>query len=106
MTMHPVFNYTLILLLLFLLTSCTNMVPRKNLPYPLTDKSFADPVKEVSIPLPVIASSPNEGVTYGALSAFLLHNSKDEVSTLLAPQGVVNLCFLKLGPERCRSDAF
>lgn len=62
------------------------MIPRKDLPYPLTDKSFGDPVKVVTIPLPVIASSPNEGVTYGALSAFLLHNSKDEVSTLLAPQ--------------------
>ncbi|HET6421073.1 MAG TPA: BamA/TamA family outer membrane protein [Geobacteraceae bacterium] len=62
------------------------MIPRKDLPYPLTDSSFGDPVKVVSIPLPVIASSPNEGVTYGALSAFLLHNGKDEVSTLLAPQ--------------------
>ncbi|MBP1751454.1 MAG: outer rane surface lipoprotein [Geobacteraceae bacterium] len=74
------------IVLLFLATSCTTMVPRKNLPYPLTNESFGDQVKTVSIPLPVIASSPNEGITYGALSAFLLHNSKDEVSTLLAPQ--------------------
>ena len=72
--------------LLFSATSCTNMVPRKNLPYPLTNETFGDPVKTVTIPLPVIASSPNEGITYGALGAFLLHNSKDEVSTLIAPQ--------------------
>jgi outer membrane protein assembly factor BamA len=84
--MGSLLNRILILVLLFLATSCTNMIPRKNLPYPLTDKSFGDPVKVVTIPLPVIASSPNEGVTYGALAAFLLHNGKDEVSTLLAPQ--------------------
>ncbi len=76
----------LILALFFLATSCTNMIPRKDLPYPLTNETFGDPVKVVSIPLPVIASSPNEGVTYGALGAFLLHNKNDEVSTLLAPQ--------------------
>jgi outer membrane protein assembly factor BamA len=68
------------------LTACTSMVPRKDLPYPLTDESFGDPVKVVTIPLPAIASSPNEGITAGVLTAFLLHNSKDEVSTLLAPQ--------------------
>ncbi len=84
--MRPLVKCFLFLVLFFLTTSCTNMVPRKNLPYPLTNKTYGDPVKVVSIPLPVIASSPNEGVTYGALAAFLLHNSKDEVSTLLAPQ--------------------
>lgn len=68
------------------MTACTSMVPRKDLPYPLTDKNFGDPVKVVTIPLPAIASSPNEGITAGALTAFLLHNEKDEVSTLLAPQ--------------------
>lgn len=62
------------------------MVPRGNLPYPLTNESFGDPVKIVVIPLPVIATSPNEGPTYGALTAILLHNNRDEVSTLLAPQ--------------------
>ena len=62
------------------------MVPRKELPYPLTDESFGDPVKLVTIPLPAIGSSPNEGITVGGLTAFLLHNNKDEVSTLLAPQ--------------------
>ncbi len=84
--MLSVINRILIVFVLLISTSCTNMIPRKDLPYPLTDKSFGDPVKVVTIPLPVIASSPNEGVTYGALSAFLLHNGKDEVSTLLAPQ--------------------
>jgi outer membrane protein assembly factor BamA len=76
----------LLLVLGLTMTACTSMVPRKDLPYPLTNDGFGDEVKVVSIPLPVIASSPNEGVTYGALTAFLLHNSKDEASTLLAPQ--------------------
>jgi Omp85 superfamily domain len=72
--------------LLLTLSACTGMVPKKDLPYPLTNNGFSDPVKTVAIPLPVIASSPNEGITAGALAAFLLHNSKDEVSTLLTPQ--------------------
>lgn len=71
---------------LVLLCSCTYQVPRKYLPYPVSNESFADPTKTVAIPLPVIASSPNEGITYGGLVAFLLHNAKDEVSTLLVPQ--------------------
>ena len=78
-------SYLLLVSALFL-SACTSMVPRKDLPSPLTDKSFGDPVKVVTVPLPVIASSPNEGITSGALTAFLLHNDKDEVSTLLAPQ--------------------
>ncbi|WP_298271799.1 BamA/TamA family outer membrane protein [Geobacter sp.] len=68
------------------LGACTTMVPREKLPYPLTNETFGDPTKVVTIPLPVIATSPNEGATVGALSAFLLHNARDEVSTLLAPQ--------------------
>lgn len=68
------------------LAGCTTMVQRENLPFPLTNEKFGDPVKIVSIPLPIIASSPNEGITYGGLNAFLLHNEKDEVSTLIAPQ--------------------
>lgn len=77
----------LVLLLLFLgLTGCTKTIPRDNLPYPLTNETFGDQVKVVTIPLPVIGSTPNEGVTLGGLSAFLLHNQKDEVSTLVAPQ--------------------
>lgn len=79
-------RFILLLVLLFPLAACTTMVPRKELPFPLTNDTFGDPVKVVTIPLPVIASSPNEGVTSGALTAFLLHNRKDEVSTLLAPQ--------------------
>ncbi|WP_420907828.1 BamA/TamA family outer membrane protein [Geobacter benzoatilyticus] len=69
-----------------LLTACTTMVPRERLPYPLTDESFGDPVKVVTIPLPVIATSPNEGAILGGLTAFLLHNDRDEVNTLIAPQ--------------------
>jgi outer membrane protein assembly factor BamA len=42
--------------------------------------------KMVTVPLPVIASSPNEGITAGALAAFLIHNKNDEISTLLTPQ--------------------
>ena len=80
----------LLLIILLILTStlaaCTSMVPRERLPYPLTNEEFGSEVKVVTVPLPVIASSPNEGITYGALAAFLLHNSKDEVSTLVAPQ--------------------
>src|SRR5512141_859557 len=75
-----------IILVSLVMTACTSMVPRKDLPYPLTDESFGDPVKVVTIPLPAIATSPNEGITVGALTAFLLHNEKGEVSTLLAPQ--------------------
>lgn len=75
-----------ILLLMSTLTACTTMVPLKYVPPPITNETFDDPAKLVTIPLPVIASSPNEGVTLGALTAFLLHNAKDEVSTLSAAQ--------------------
>lgn len=76
----------LIFLILFSLSACTSLVPRTYLPYPITNETFPDPVKTVTIPLPVIATSPNEGITVGALTAFLLHNAQDEVSTLAAPQ--------------------
>lgn len=79
-------RFLLLLTLIITLSACTSMVPRKELPYPLSDKEFGDPVKVVTIPLPAISSSPNEGITAGVLTAFLLNNSKDEVSTLLAPQ--------------------
>ncbi|MBT1074798.1 BamA/TamA family outer membrane protein [Geobacter grbiciae] len=87
-----------IVLLLFilgtsLLAACTTMVPREKLPYPITDASFGDPVKVVTIPLPVIATSPNEGAILGGLTAFLLHNARDEVSTLIAPQVNYNANF-------------
>lgn len=84
---------TILPLLLLLLTGCTYMTPRKYLPPPITNESFDDPVKTVVIPLPVIATSPNEGITLGALTAFLLHNAKDEVSTLVAPQVNYNQYF-------------
>jgi outer membrane protein assembly factor BamA len=79
-------RFLLLLALIVPLGACTTMVPREQLPFPLTDNSFGDQVKTVTIPLPVIASSPNEGITVGALTAFLLHNRNDEVSTLVAPQ--------------------
>ncbi|NJD91266.1 MAG: hypothetical protein FIA91_07100 [Geobacter sp.] len=75
-----------LLLLLLLFTGCTSMVPRENLFYPLVTSESPLQVKTVVVPLPVIAASPNEGVTGGALAAFLLHNSNDEVATLIAPQ--------------------
>jgi outer membrane protein assembly factor BamA len=61
-------------------------VPRAYLPAPLTNDTFADPVKVVNIPLPVIKTDPNEGVSLGALSAFLLHNRNDEIGTMIVPQ--------------------
>ena len=87
------FTLTLLCVATLFTAACSNMVPRQKLPYPLTNESFGDEVKVVTIPLPVIASSPNEGVTYGALTAFLLHNDKDEVSTLVAPQVTQNQNF-------------
>jgi len=90
-------------------TACTTMVARNNLPYPLTTDRFGDPVKVVTIPLPAIAASPNEGVTYGGLTAFLLHDANDEVGTLVAPQlnynpnfGVTGTVYgtFALSPER------
>lgn len=71
---------------LILLSACTSTIARKNLPYPLTNDTFNEQVKVVTVPLPVIASSPNEGVTAGALTAFLMHNKQDEISSLLASQ--------------------
>jgi hypothetical protein len=79
-------QYLLFIALLCSLTGCTTMVPRTYLPPPLTNETFDDPVKTVTIPLPVIATSPNEGIILGGLTAFLLHNAKDEVTTLVAPQ--------------------
>jgi outer membrane protein assembly factor BamA len=69
-----------------LLCSCTYDISRKYLPNPASNFSFNDPVKTVVIPLPAIGANPNDGVTAGALAAFMLHNANDEVSTLIAPQ--------------------
>jgi len=68
-----------------LLAGCTSYIQRDKLPFPLTSEE-GDSAKVVIVPLPVIASSPNEGVTSGALTAFLIHNKRDEINTLLAPQ--------------------
>lgn len=66
--------------------ACTLAVPRQYLPPPLTSDAFDDPVKVVNIPLPVIRTDPNEGISLGALSAFLLHDRKDEIGTMIVPQ--------------------
>lgn len=79
--------FTLLLLAAGCLTSgCTSYVSRENLPFPLTNGTCDNSVKVVTVPLPVIASSPNEGITAGALTAFLIHNKNDEINTMLAPQ--------------------
>lgn len=65
---------------------CTTFVSRESLTPILAGEACDSSVKVVTVPLPVIASSPNEGITLGALSAFLIHNRKDEINTLLAPQ--------------------
>ena len=83
---QAMFRLVAVLLLGICLGACTSMVPRKKLPYPLTNDTFDEQVKVVTVPLPVIATSPNEGFTAGGLTAFLLYNGKDEVSTLVAPQ--------------------
>jgi len=72
--------------LFLLLAGCTTYVSHETLPYPLADGASGTEVKVVTIPLPVIASSPNEGVTVGALSAFLLHDKNDNINALMAPQ--------------------
>jgi len=79
-------RFILLLLLTGLLSACTSMLSRGKLPYPITSAGENEQVKVVTIPLPVIASTPNEGITFGVLTAFLVHNDKDEVTTLAAPQ--------------------
>ena len=80
------YRFILLLLLTGLLSACTSMVSRGKLPYPIASEGENEEVKVVTIPLPVIASTPNEGITFGVLTAFLVHNDKDEVTTLAAPQ--------------------
>jgi outer membrane protein assembly factor BamA len=75
---------------LLLLVGCTSYIPRDNLHPLLTGNSSEDNIKLVTVPLPVIAASPNEGITSGALAAFLAHNKRDEITTLLAPQVTYN----------------
>lgn len=71
---------------LLLAAGCTSQIPREQLYLPLTGNPDENSIKVVTIPLPVIAASPNEGVTSGALTAFLAHNRREEVTTLIAPQ--------------------
>ena len=68
------------------MSACTSMVPREKLPYPIANESSGEQVKVVTIPLPAISSSPNEGITAGALAALLFHNKNGEVTSLVAPQ--------------------
>ena len=82
----PKFFSAIPLVCLWLLAGCTSQIPLAKLPFPIVCNSCNDPAKVVTVPLPVIASSPNEGITVGALTAFLIHNKKDEITTLLAPQ--------------------
>ncbi len=86
------FVLPLILLLALLVGGCTNYIPREKLMLTPCD-TCAEKIKLVTVPLPVIGSSPNEGITYGALSAFLFHNKNDEIATLLAPQVNKNSSF-------------
>jgi outer membrane protein assembly factor BamA len=77
---------TLLIFLIFLmvaLNGCTSYLPPGSFPVPPIAQQQ---VKVVTIPLPVIASSPNEGITTGVMAAFLLHNEKDEITALVAPQ--------------------
>lgn len=85
--------YIILVTALNLLTGCTSYIPLKYAPLKSNDNSESQTIKLVTIPLPVIASSPNEGVTYGALTAFLAHNKEDEVTTLVAPQITYNRNF-------------
>jgi outer membrane protein assembly factor BamA len=69
------------------------MVPRAYVPAPLTSENAGNPVKIVAVPLPAIATNPNEGITYGALNAFLIHDRNDHVTAVVAPQGYYNRYF-------------
>lgn len=85
-TTHSLFPRVIFFVLLLSLCSCTGYLQRDKLFLPTSDTAYDEQIKVVTVPLPVIASSPNEGVTYGALAAFLIHNKQEEISTLLAPQ--------------------
>ncbi len=113
--MHDHYRFFIFLLLIISLglTACVKKIPREDLPRPLTNETFGEEVKVVIVPLPVLASTPNEGFTWGALTAFLLHNRQDEVSTLLAPQvnynpnfGVTTSLYGALYPSPDRSWEF
>lgn len=73
----------LLVLLATILNGCTSYHPSGKFPLP---PLAPEHVKVVTIPLPVIAFSPNEGITYGGLGAFLVHNDRGEINALIAPQ--------------------
>lgn len=79
--------FILLILLASLMNGCTSYIAPDRIPASALGEKD---VKVVTIPLPVIATSPNEGTTVGALTAFLLHNEKDEVAALIAPQVNMN----------------
>jgi hypothetical protein len=87
----------LLVLLLGIAGACTSTVRRGYLPPPLSLDPFPDPVKVVTIPLPAVGTTPNEGITYGALTAFLFHNKEDEVAAIVAPQTYYNHNFGNTG---------
>lgn len=100
----------LVLGLLLSQAGCTRFISHDVIPYPFANANFDKEVKVVTIPLPVIASSPNEGITAGALSAFLLHDRNDNISTLVAPQvnynknfGVTSTLYAAFYPSPDRS---
>jgi len=86
MKVSALLTRTLLLCPTLVLGACSFMVPKDKLPWPLTNDTFGDQVKVASVPLPIIASNPNEGIKYGGLNAFMLHNAKDELSTLVVPR--------------------
>lgn len=93
-TFRPVRHFRIIFCAgLMLLAGCTSYIPRKNSHLLQTGNPADNTIKLVTVPLPVIASSPNEGVTSGALSAFMAYNKQDEITTLLAPQVTYNDTF-------------
>ena len=47
---------------------------------PATHKEFTD------APVPFVSTTPNEGTSYGFLTAIMKYNKENQVSTLLAPQ--------------------
>lgn len=73
-----------------LLVGCTSYIPRESPPLIPAVNPSGETIKLVTIPLPVVAASPNEGITTGALTAFLVHNRREEVTTLIAPQVTYN----------------
>ncbi len=107
------FFILLLLITSLYVTACVKKVPKEDLPAPLVNETIGEESKVVIIPLPVIASNPNEGFTWGALTSFLLYNKEDEVHTLLAPQvnynphyGVTATLYGSVNPSPSRSWEF